>query len=326
MLENMDMFSNKEDNIPLNFSRHFCTSFRSFFGKFLHFSRSPKQKRENFQGYLKGSMTVEAALVLPIFLFAMLSMAFIIEVVRLQIHMGCAAGQASKELAGYGYTYLKAKDRMSDGNKPIKDKEKQENWKIKNELISIPGLFLAQSRIKELAGEDYLNQSMIKNGADGLSLLGSEILKDGKWIHLNVRYEVQLPFSMIPNFKMKLIQHSSSYAWVGNSETNDSEEEADVVYMTEHGKKYHLSKGCKYLDIKVHSVKEAKIDTYRNKNGGKYYPCHRCMGEVNGYYFITDYGTSYHTRRDCTAISRNIVEKKLSEVQGVADCCKGCGK
>lgn len=271
-------------------------------------------------------MTVEAALVLPIFLFAMLSIAFMIEVVRLQIHVGCAAGQVSKELAGYGYTYLKIKDKLSDGKQQLQDKGTEGKWKINNELISIPGLFLAQNKIKEFAGEDYLNKSMIVNGANGLSLLGSDILEDGQWVNLKVSYEVQLPFSIIPNFKIKVTQYASSHAWVGNVNIDNSNEDSEIVYMTEHGRKYHVSKNCKYLNIKVHSVSEGEIDRCRNKNGGKYYPCHRCMGASAGCYFITDYGTSYHTKKNCTAISRNIIEKKLSDVKGVVDCCKGCGK
>lgn len=326
MLENMDIFNSRGGDITLTSSWHFCPVSWAFLSGFSHFYRSPKQKQEEVAGKLKGSMTVEAALILPIFLFAMLSISFMIEVVRLQIHIGCAAGQVSKELAGYGYTYLKIKDKLSDGNQQIQDKETEERWKIKNELISIPSLFLAQSKIKEFAGEDYLNKSIIINGANGLSLIGSEILEDGKWINLRVSYEVQLPFNIIPNFKVKVTQHASSHAWIGNVETDDSSEDSDIVYMTEYGKKYHLSKNCKYLNIKVHAVSEGEIDKCRNKNGGKYYPCHRCMGESDGCYFITDYGTSYHTKRNCTAISRNIIEKKLSDVQGVSDCCKECGK
>lgn len=282
---------------------------------------SPKQKQEEAHKNLKGSMTVEAALVLPMFLFAILSLAFIIEIVRLQIHIGCAAGQVSKEMAGYAYTYNKIKQGLL-----MKEEKEDSDNKQFNIADTLPGMFIAESRLVKLIGESFLDSSIIVNGSKGLSLIGSEILDDGKWIKLLVSYKVRLPFSPLPNAEIKLVQYSCSHAWVGYCHENYGDDaNKKTVYMTEHGSRYHLSKSCKYLDIKSRYVSKENISSCRNKSGGKYYPCHRCMGKSEGYY-ITDYGSSYHTRKDCTAIKRNIIEKKLEDLGGSVACCKECEK
>lgn len=280
---------------------------------------SPKQKQEEAHKNLKGSMTVEAAMVLPMFLFAILSLAFIIEIVRLQIHIGCAAGQVSKEMAGYAYTYNKIKQGLLTTD--------EESGKFDEDTFNIadtvPGMLIAESRLVKLIGESFLDSSIIVNGSRGLSLIGSEILDDGRWIKLLISYKVRLPFSPLPNSEIKLVQYSCSHAWVGYCHESEYDERQKTVYMTEHGNRYHLSRSCKYLNIKSRYVNRAEIGLQRNNSGGKYYPCHRCMGKAEGYY-ITDYGSSYHTSAGCTAIKRNIIEKKLEDLEGTVACCKEC--
>lgn len=287
---------------------------------------SPKQAQEEVKDLFNGSMTVEAALVLPLFLFTVLSLSFLIELVRIQVHIGCAMGQVSKELAAYGYTYSKLKEKIKEQGNEERREEKDKNSGAGIRVETLPGIILAQSRLVDLIGEDFLDSSIVVNGSGGLNLIGTEILKDDTWIKLVVSYKVKLPFSVFPDPEIKVIQHSCSHAWLGCSYGNiQGEDKTTIVYMTEHGSRYHLSRGCKYLNIRSRYVTKDEIFGCRNRSGGKYYPCHRCMGKAEGY-FITEYGNSYHTRSDCTAISRNIIEKRLEEVEDIFACCKECGK
>lgn len=282
---------------------------------------SPKQKKEEVQAVWKGSMTVETALVLPLFLFIFLSLSFFVEAVRLQIHIGCAAGQVSKELASYGYTYRAIKNNVLPEQQ---DREAEEGssdaW-----ITTVPGMWWAESRIVDLVGKEYLDSSMIVNGSRGLSLIGSEVFEDGKWMTLVVSYKIKLPFGIVPTSEIKLVQHAKSHAWVGYERGASSKKESPVVYMTEFGRKYHLRRSCKHLNRSVRCVSKEALLNCRNKSGSKYYPCHLCMTSANGYY-ITDYGTSYHARADCSAISRNIIEKRLDSLNPGIECCKECGK
>lgn len=269
-------------------------------------------------------MTLEASLVLPIFIFFILSIGFLMEIVRVQIHIGAALGQTSKEIARYGYIYcLKNKDIIN--NDKIK-KEKNKNKYFENGVVSVSGLLYAASRMEELAGKEYLDSSIVVNGSRGVTLIGSQIMKDGKWIDLVASYEVRLPFSIIPNMNFKIHQHMKTHAWIGFIKDADTTTDKDkIVYMTEYGSVYHLNRNCKHLNISVSSVKSEYLKRARNESGGKYYCCPRCASDSKEVYYITPYGNNYHTTPSCTAILRNIIEKSFREVDGVYHCCKDCG-
>lgn len=283
---------------------------------------SKSRKKAYSRLRLRGSMTIEAALVLPIFLFMLLSLAFVIEAVRLQLHIGCALGQTAKEMASYGYLYDELKNQGMKYNDNQGDNQGLNKYKINNEIITIPSLFFAENRIKELAGEDYLNSSILSG--DGISLEGSKIMRDDRWIDLKVSYDIGLPFSIIPNAKLKITQSACSYVWTGHIDDNGGDVEAErIVYKTEYGSRYHLDPLCKYLDIKIKQIAEDNLSIARNASGAKYYPCNRCISGHYDTYYITEYGSSYHSRSDCGAISRKIISLKQGEVNGLP-CCREC--
>lgn len=308
-----------------DFSSFFEISFTFPRKKSHYFCKQNNSLRQNYrkaikQKKLKAAMTVEAAMVLPIFVFFILSMGFLIEIVRIQIHIGCALGQTAKEMAQYGYVNETVKTK---GSNNINEKDKNKA----NAIVSVAGLLYAENRVEELSDKEYLNNSIIVNGSRGISLFGSNLKKDNKWVDLVACYKVNIPFLPIPNSEIKLTQHARSHLWIGFVKDNDlNENESDkIVYMTTYGTRYHLKKNCKYLDIKTKVISSEFLKSARNKSGGKYYPCPRCASMGVSSYFITDYGNSYHTKADCTAIFRNITEKRLSEVKDIYPCCSSCG-
>ena len=54
---------------------------------------------------LKASMTVEASLVLPLFLFAFLNLISVVEIYRLQSNMSAAMHSVAKQMAARGAEY-----------------------------------------------------------------------------------------------------------------------------------------------------------------------------------------------------------------------------
>ena len=61
----------------------------------------------------RASMTVEACLVLPLFLFAFLNIISIVEIYRLQGNMSAAMHDTARQMAVYGYEYRQIRDRKS---------------------------------------------------------------------------------------------------------------------------------------------------------------------------------------------------------------------
>ena len=85
---------------------------------------------------LRASMTVEAAFVLPFFLFAFLNIISILEIYRLQSNMSAAMHMTAKEMAVCAYEYK----ALSDG-----DTGKAESRGLKQ--------FYAANRVKKIIGK-----------------------------------------------------------------------------------------------------------------------------------------------------------------------------
>lgn len=151
------------------------------------------KKKEN-----KGSITVEAALFLPLFLFAFLSIYNLISFTRAQLIMQYAADQAAKEVAQYTYILEKI------GILESLDKLNQTKDNFENDLKSIKNqLEVIQSAMEEATqGED-----VIQNGVET-----GNALKDTYDI---VQSYIDNPVSFIDGvlaaFKMNSIQSISQY-------------------------------------------------------------------------------------------------------------------
>lgn len=89
----------------------------------------------------QASMTVEAAFVLPFFLFAFLNLISIIEIYRLQSNLSAAMHTTAKEMAIYGYEYRE----LAGGDTG------------KAASLGLTYLY-AQNKVRNILGNGYLNQ------------------------------------------------------------------------------------------------------------------------------------------------------------------------
>lgn len=117
-------------------------------------------------------------------------------------------------------------------------------------------------------------------------------------------------------------------SWTGyTGESFQANASDTLVYMTPEGTVYHKSCDCTYLRLSIRSLSYEALDEMRNQSGGKYASCEYCVGRTwsGTVVYITDYGTSYHTRRDCQGLKRTVMAVPWSQVQGVRMCSK-CGR
>ncbi len=275
------------------------------------------QKRMRF--FVPGTLTVEAACVLPLFLMVMTGLTYIGQLLYLETRIQLAMEQIGGEMAAYYYAV-----EALDG-----DEEAPGLGPVIGELAqgTISAAY-AKGQIQKLAGEEILDQSFIRGGKDGLSLLGSSFFHEEDTLDLVVSYQYELPFLGFLN-PITVTQRSVHRAWTGKQAT-ESQEEA-VVYITETGTVYHKSLQCTYLKQSVMEADPQRIEEYRNESGSRYTPCERCSPNegkgTTGYlcYYITKYGTKYHYTLACPALTRGIRSVRLSEVGGRPPCSK-CGE
>lgn len=268
--------------------------------------------RKQFFCGIKGSMTLEAAFVLPFFLFAVINILFAINIIGAQSRISAALHQTGNKMAFAGYTY-----------------EKTVGSALPDSLAGVAMTYVyARSQVLEYVGRDYLDQSCVVGGAEGVSFAGSSVMAEGDVIDLQVSYKVK-PFSDVMGFKgFSVTQRYYGRAWTGYDVTqfvSDANAEDPMVFITETGTVYHLDRNCTYLNPSVESVPALTVDGRRNQSGGKYYPCETCStGTRMGQVYVTGQGSRYHSNINCSALKRTIYTVPLSQVGGRGRCSK-CG-
>ena len=260
----------------------------------------------------RASMTLEAAFVLPLFLFAILNILFAVNIIGTQSRINAALHQVGNKMAFAGYGYHAALgENIPDG---------------------LAGIALtegyARGQIVEYVGSSYLDKSCVKGGSGGLSFAGSSVMREGDMIDLRVSYRVR-PFASLMGFDGFMVsQRYYGKAWTGydaSGSVSDFNEEDPMVYITETGTVYHLDRNCTYLNPKVEAVSAEGAAGRRNASGEKYAPCGFCGSASGGKeVYITNYGNSYHRMLNCPGLKRTIYTVPLSEV-GARGRCSKCG-
>ncbi len=271
------------------------------------------------QGRRQASLTIEASLGLSLFLLFMVSLCQIFLIMQLQIRLQRTLEQVGSEAAQYCYVSSQI---------PL--------WKSESKLIShIEDYLLAELSKEALrlrfiwaAGEENLNDSILLDGADGLSFEESSILQEENRIKLVVSYKVRLPLAVLGMDSILFRQQSYRYGWLGDVAPEKPVENSKepMVYVTKTGQVYHLTLSCTYLKLSVRQVEAAQIAGLRNESGGKYYACERCRPEASQTsFYITGEGTRYHGDRECSSISRNVTAIPLSQTEERRPCSR-CGQ
>lgn len=250
----------------------------------------------------KGSMTVEASFVLPIFFFVIMFFVYFFVILSMQTIVGESLLQTGKFLSEYGA--IKETDDL------LLYADFQKNLKLNS-----------------------LNCACIKGGELGIRLV-CEDTSEREEVILSALYDIKIPVLI---FRMRTIsakQTLKTRFFVGKSMKNDcgngremEQEKKDViVYITENGTVYHKSKTCSHLQLSIKPISFTMVEQARNIGGAKYKQCERCKKNLNGkgIVFITLEGNRYHTSLQCSGLKRTITEISLDRVKDW-DCCKRCG-
>jgi hypothetical protein len=273
----------------------------------------------------RASATLEATLVIPLYVYAVLSIMFVIRLINVYLDVDRAAYNTARELSKYAYEYNES------GTLGI----------LKGQLYT--------SFISDI-GAGYGKEAYVVGGTAGFNLTGSSICDDGSKVRVQVSYIVKNPFDIfglgLVHVKQGVVAEAwlgedMSTGWEGSSESgnnnngndadsdgngnDDKEEEKQKVYVTPWGRVYHTDADCSAINLSIQAVSSSGVCDLRNASGGKYYPCESCGENADGTVYITDYGDRYHTDRNCSGLKRTVEEVSIDEVGDMTEC-KRCGK
>lgn len=259
----------------------------------------------------RASLTVETALVLPLFLFAICFMMYFTEVVRIQAEISNELYKQSKDLALSSYVYSRAESNNIIASGEVED------------LISgMLGNLYVKSEVKNELGENYFE---INNIESDISLLLSSYMEEDDVIDIVALYNIKIPCNFFQLNKIKVIQRARIRGWTGYENAEGESEQEEMVYITQYGSVYHRDALCTHINLSISQVNVEEVENLRNSGGGKYYACELCGDESgNGTVYITNTGDRYHKIRECSGIRRGIMTVPISQV-GNRGPCSRCG-
>ncbi len=271
---------------------------------------------------LGGSFTVEAALVMTIFLLSVCGILYLFLVFHLQITLQEAGETAVQKGAQYGYI----QENLTDGGAA------EEDWLQKGGMLLQHGLGLAWLRAEVIAeaGQDYLEHSCIQGGGNGIQMAESRVMDDGETVDLVMRYQVEIPAGFPGMTKLVFIQRCRRRAWVGRCKdeagngAGAGEDGKGQVYVTETGTVYHLYRDCTHLRLSLRQAEAEQIESLRNQDGGRYRPCEKCCanGTKTQILYITEEGDRYHSTLGCSGLKRTVSAVSMKETSGMALCSR----
>lgn len=251
----------------------------------------------------QASLTVEAALVVPLFLGAILLLLQVLDLYRLQGMLTLSLQESAMELSVME-TVL---DPGSD--------EAEEN---------------TLRHVVELAGCIAYAQSHLPNEVtekESVSLLNSKV--DGNRLILEANYRPKLLTGFLPihwfSASARAVVHFFNGRGPGDFSGADYEA-VEMVYVTEYESVYHTNASCSHISLSVHEISSAGLSTARNSSGARYTACEKCVGagETGITVYISDQGTRYHNSISCSGIKRTVRLVAKDQTSASRICAK-CG-
>lgn len=243
----------------------------------------------------KGSLTVEAAITVPVFLLAVIVLLQMIDLYRIHGLLTLSLQECAKELSVYGSGI------GGDGN-----------------TVPETAVCVAYARAK-------LPSEVADHGT--ISLAGSTIKDD--ILELRAVYIPKLGNSLLPVRMIMLTARASvhlfnGYGGNGKGSTAGSCDEGDMVYVTEHESVYHTDASCSYIALKIHETTREQAVCARNQYGGRYDSCEKCIGQgvVHETVYLTEQGTKYHNSLKCSGLKRTVRLVEKDTVYGMALCSR----
>ncbi len=269
-----------------------------------------KMLKRTVQG-ISGGMTVEASILLPLFLFFFLNMGCAIEIIRFHCNMQLALWKTGSEISLYGYVL---------DNEEVSWVKQEDGWWQGMADIAFSSTYV-KWRLTDCLGEKYIEQSPVTEGS--LRLWESELFGQEDNIDIIVTYSVS-PWSRLIGFSpFRLANRFYAHIWNGYQIPGVGSEEEKRVYVTESGQVFHVNPECTYIRIVVHKIYSGELDGARNQYGRPYGPCGKCaLGKRPIEVYITAAGDCFHYTGNCSGLRRTVRSISMKEAENYRPCSR----
>ncbi len=249
----------------------------------------------------QGSITVETAAVLPLFLFFFLSVFSFFQVLHVRGSAQASLCNTVKNLAVLSYA-------------------QEENTACLN-------LGYVQGKLWGDCPSSYLREMKVIHGMAGMKITEAKIREEGELLTFRAEFGIQTVFPYPAPKQVRTFCRVSARAWTGRDDSPagaGGNRDGNWVYKTVSGSVYHTNPDCSYLNPSISGVTRDEVRQRRNMDGEIYRACGLCSGKGSGVVYITDTGNRYHTDLGCSGLKRTILTVPQKDI-GDCPLCSKCG-
>lgn len=255
-------------------------------------------KRTSLSASRKGSMTVEATVILPVLLCAFMGILLLAKVFMINQEMDTALLETARQVARKEYLF------SEKGNEGAS--------------IVLVRILFQRNKKQGDAGKGIT--------VKGLNFYGSEYREQSKEIYLKANYKIRIPLLLLGTWQIPVSTEISQKAWNGYAPSSGESSSAseEYVYVTEDGEVYHQDGQCYHLHITIHETD--KVDKYYDGKTA-YKPCEYCIHKADGrssLLYIPEKGDCYHSNPLCGSLTRTVRYIKKEEAAVMRPCSHCC--
>ena len=249
--------------------------------------------KESVFASFKGSVSLEASLVIPLLIFSLMAILIGIEMVRLQTNVFEALHQ------GESIAFSEANASRIN------------------------------STIFEYMDQKEFPFICVRGGNSGIAIKNLSSIDQDGMIRIIASYEMKPFIYWLPLGAAKVSETVTGHSFTGYvSVANEiwGHEEDEFVYITKTGTKYHRDSSCSFLNIHPVLINATDVISKRNRFGAIYHPCETCHPTLVGNVFVTPDGNRFHGNSSCPSLKRTgrVISLEKAEGDGYSACSK-CG-
>ena len=244
----------------------------------------------------RGYATVEACLIVPLFLFFMLAVGDLAMALLAEAHIHQSLAEAADDTAVYAYLADSASAKDCFGT-----------------LADIATL---TKQFHTYLGKDANIQRVVKNGVTGIILSIIPDRQNKKIFIARTDFWIGFHLPVLGRYYIRRTLEIKKKTFTGYGAEEDTEK---YVYITPNESVYHVHRSCSHLSLSISEIREGQK--------GSYQPCSFCGNEKTDRrtLYVSKTGNVYHSRRNCSGLKRTVRRAALSKLPGLT-ACQRCGR
>lgn len=265
------------------------------------FNKNHKQLHDH------GSATVEATLILPIFIMTALIFYLIGNLLQVRLMVYDAMQDTVQYLAECQYV----SDIIKDDNESAAE--------ISDISVSIPAV---KAKMLEFLAESPIDDSYIAGGSNGIMITRSSYSDADNCINVKLRYKLKIEVPVFGSLTWNVNEQVRQKAFTGMLTDITDDPDQAYVYITSTGEVYHSSRNCYHIRLTIRQIDEQMLENSYSALA----PCELCAEDrkTNEDIYVTETGDKFHYSVSCSGLKRTVMRVKKKEA-GTIPACSNCG-